>query len=827
MGRIIRKLSTVTMVFSISLFLIQSNAAQENILNTGNVLETDAAGDERVLKESEHSIVSIDETPEDIKNLLENNAESEELKTESALEGKNGGETQGNSEFKEDESEGEPDIRIEIEEDEERARVEPISKFNIVQISGYDTLGNEIVEKFPTSQNSIDRTSFTAENTYKREGLVIALRRRGSNGNIYEKSSDCSMATWGAPYDIIYDNYGGLLEFTYKNKITITNPDISQLHIQFVVNTTRPNGGARQIIRDIFIPLEDERAGAPQTPEIIYRNDYPDSYILTGVDSSMEYTIISDPYIRNALTWEPCPEKEIFLTPEQQGKICLVRYKAGDGTSESQYKELKIPVRKGAPQVSYNRNTEILSGLTTEMEYSIGEGEYTTVTEEIVSGDMSKIIDAIESDSIDLKVRYRSDNAPAGIEKVITLYKRLAPPSEVTFNLVTFTLEGTKSGMEYKTDEMENWKSITSASVNLKNNVSEEKDVTVQVRYKATNTNAYSKSITFVIPKLTAAPRGLSINYQTETIAGFDATKVYEYARSLTGSYQDIVLSDSGEFALGSLISSSPRTIYIREKATQEHPFSASAKIEIPGRKVLPSTIKFVYNDESVPETQARLVGVGPTMEYRQRNETEWLPLTGDSLIVDIPENNTSYYIREKATESEFVSKEYSLTLRTYYSQVGCIVNFNTEEIASLQNTMEYRIDGGEFVQVGDMKVISLSEFADSLSADETCMIDIRYMRREGYPVGKIKKFVIHSRPAAPSNLNYDPTTFVLSGVSSDMQYREVGETSWRTISNHTLNLKNLVNGRPDVKIEIRYKSAKPSDDDYVFASDITVFELY
>lgn len=195
MGRIIRKLSTVTMVFSISLFLIQSNAAQENILNTGNVLETDAAGDERVLKESEHSIVSIDETPEDIKNLLENNAESEELKTESALEGKNGGETQGNSEFKEDESEGEPDIRIEIEEDEERARVEPISKFNIVQISGYDTLGNEIVEKFPTSQNSIDRTSFTAENTYKREGLVIALRRRGSNGNIYEKSSDCSMAT--------------------------------------------------------------------------------------------------------------------------------------------------------------------------------------------------------------------------------------------------------------------------------------------------------------------------------------------------------------------------------------------------------------------------------------------------------------------------------------------------------------------------------------------------------------------------------------------------------------------------------------------------------
>lgn len=58
--------------------------------------------------------------------------------------------------------------------------------------------------------------------------------------------------------------------------ITITNPDTSELHIQYVVKTTWNNGDSRQIIRDVFIPLVEERVGAPQTPEITYKDDYPE-----------------------------------------------------------------------------------------------------------------------------------------------------------------------------------------------------------------------------------------------------------------------------------------------------------------------------------------------------------------------------------------------------------------------------------------------------------------------------------------------------------------------------------------------------------------------
>mgnify|MGYP006876754790 CR=1 FL=1 len=720
------------------------------------------------------------------------------------------------------------DIIIELKEENlERARVEPISKFNIVQISGLNIKGTKITEKLP-SQDSIDRTTYTARNTYKREGLTIDIRRRGSDGSVTYKTPDCEINSYGAPYDVIYDAYGGLIEYTTRNSIEITNPDITKLHIQFVVYTSWSSGNQRQIIRDVYIPLEDERTAAPQSPEIIYTNEYPDSYVLTGVDSSMEYAICMDPFVRSAFTWETCTEKNILFTPGAREQLCFVRYKSEENISESQYKELKVPCRKSAPALSYDRKTEKLTGLTIEMEYCVGEGDFKEVTEDMISGNMSDIIDAIEGDSISLKIRYRSMNEPVSFEKVITLYKRLAPPANVTLDLVTFKLMGTSSDMEYKTDDMESWKSASSSTTDLKDKASAEKDVIVQVRFKATTTSAFSKSVTFTIPKLSAAPTGLSTDYQLETIVGFDTAKSYEYSTSPTGTYRVVTLSDKGEFTLGSLITSSKKTLYFRERASEERPFSAYAKIDIPARRALPSTIKFVYNNTNTPETQAVLINVSPTMEYQKKGDAVWTSFEGNSKTVDIQDKSITYYVREKATESEFVSSQKSYNLQTYYSLASCKMDLNNEEISSLTNIMEYRINGGEFISAGDVKKISVSEYADSLSENETCVFEVRYMRRENYPVGKIKTFIIHPRPMiSSSSLNYDPATFILSGVSKDMQYREKGKSTWKSVGGITVNLKTLVNGRPDVQIEVRYKPQTISTDNYRFASDIIVVDLY
>lgn len=727
-----------------------------------------------------------------------------------------------------EQTEGVPDIVVEIEENElERARVEPISIFDIVKLEGVDINGKQKIENI--SNSGIDRTVFRAKNRYKRDKLIIDIRRRGSNGSVREYSLDCETNNYGKPYNIIYDAYGGLLEYTYRNIITITNPDTSELHIQYVVKTTWNNGDSRQIIRDIFIPLVEERVGAPQTPEITYKDDYPDSYVLTGIDSSMEYAVVGDPYVRGVLKWESCTNEDMPFTPTAKSQFCFVRYKAEDSNSESQYKELIIPARKSMPPVYYNNRTEILSNLTTEMEYSIGGSEYTAVTEEMVSEKLSKIVDSIESDSIDFKVRYKINNAPVSFEKVITLYKRLEPPADVSLNLITFRLEGTKNGMEYRTDDMkeDTWISISSSTVDLSKKVSGEKSVGVQIRYKATSTNAPSKSVAFTLPQLISAPLGLSVDYQKETITGFDTANSYEYSTSATGSYSAISLSANGEFNIKTIISSYPKTLYIRVKANQEHPFSASVQLDIPGRKKSPSSVKFVYNDERTTENQAILINVSPAMEYKPSSSSEWIPISDSSLIFDILEKSITYSVREKATATDFASNGFSVSLKTYYSKAGCSINTSTEEIKSLNNIMEYRKNGGEFTKVGDEKALPLSEIADALSGNETYVLEFRYMRREDYPVGQIKTFVIHPRPEAPSNLSYDATTFTLSGVSAQMQYREVGSTSWRSISGSSLNLKSSVNGRPNVQVEVCYKPKNISVDNYAFASKATVVNLY
>lgn len=725
-----------------------------------------------------------------------------------------------------------PDLIIKIDKEEEnsedeitpRSRAEVISKYNILKVTGCTAPDTYKTENFSQAQR--DTEVFRAKNTYLREGLKIDIVQRGSIGNVYSYTPDCRIDQKGAPYNCTYDSYGGLVEWSTTNSIQITNPDISELHIQFLVSTSYSYGGGRILKRDIYIPLADSREEAPQTPQIIYDASYPDAYVLTGIDSSMEYVVMSDRF-RAGFSWQPCPDENIVLTPEASKKICLVRYKSNESDAESKYKELIIPARRSSPSVSYDKENEIIKGLTTEMEYRIDGGQYTAVTQEFASGDVSQLIDGIiDSDSKELKIRYSIHDNPVSFDKSIVLYKRLLPPSEVTFNPVSLALSGTKSGMEYCVDTENKWRSISSSTVNLKNMASADRDVQVQVRNKATNVNAHSKSITFTIAKLETAPAGLTLDCPSEAIRGFDAAKNYEYATSLTGNYTKIALTEDGVFYLKNLISSSAKELFIREAATAEHPFSASANISLPGRRKAPQGITFVYDDINTPETQALLQGITSSMEYKLSSETIWHPITGESMLFDIPQKAATYYIREKATATDFVSSNSSLSLKTYQSLPTCYIDAAAEAIRSLKTTMEYRKPGEEFVAIQSTDNIDVSKIADQLSQDETYTMEFRYKRRSGYPIGITKALTINPRPKAPNNLSYNKETYELSGVSNAMQYREVGTTSWKSISKTTINLKSLINGRTDVQLEVRYKPVSANDGVFFASYPITI-DLY
>ncbi len=207
----------------------EDTAEDKDIPEDGDTVEDEDATEDKDIPEGGDTVedkdISKDEdAEEDIsegKEIPENSDASEDRDLEDTSENDSKDANDKNAEKTQD-------IIIELEEEDlERSRVEPISKFNIVQISGLIDFDKRIVEKLP-SQDSIDRTTYTAKNTYKREGLEIDIRRRGSDGSIIYNTPDCEINSYGAPYDTIKDAYGGLIEFTFKNTIEITNPDISK-----------------------------------------------------------------------------------------------------------------------------------------------------------------------------------------------------------------------------------------------------------------------------------------------------------------------------------------------------------------------------------------------------------------------------------------------------------------------------------------------------------------------------------------------------------------------------------------------------------------------
>jgi len=643
-----------------------------------------------------------------------------------------------------------------------RGRAEPISKYNVLYIKGKNSSGRSVTEYMPNNQHGIDNFSYTATHTYMREGLEIAFERRGSVGNVYGGGLiDYSSVQIGAPFNCTYDEYGGLVEWSFVERITITNPDISELKFEVTVSSSG-TGSIGLVTREIIIPLTDSRAEGPQSPEITYDPVYPDSYVLTGTDTTMEYAVKTTAN-QSSYTWVSCSGEDMVIEATRYTPVYLIRYKATENLPESQFRQITVPARAKAPSVSYSEANELIKGLTTDMEYCIDGGEYIPVTEEMTLGNVSSIIDEMtDTDSVEYTFRLRADNQPASFGKSITLYKRLEPPTGVTFYPRSLTLTGVKSGMEYCVEGEDKWLSITtSANINLSKYASAEKDITVQVRYRRTSTNAYSHPVYFTIPMLGSAPQNLTINYQSESITGFDPEKQYEYATtSPTNPYSKMVLTD-GEFVLGSNISKSSTRFYIREAAADGKSYSAYTFLEVPGRKEAPAAV-MVYNDPDVPETQAILTNIDTTMEYRKYGESVWNPVTDETMIFDIPETDVTYYIREKVTDTAFLSFAKTVSLQTYYLTPSIKLNLTSEAITDLRSTHEYRVNGGQFIPAGSTTSISVSDIASALAPDETYEVDIRYMRTAARPVGEIKTVTIYPRPAAPQGMTYNPTTYIL-----------------------------------------------------------------
>ena len=690
-----------------------------------------------------------------------------------------------------------------------RAVAPLITKFNVTKLNGVREVSGSVEEIFNVSgQGGSGSYTINAKNTYSKSGkLTFTVRQTGTRGSVSVTASECTV-TKGNMYNHVLGSDGGVAEFSQDYEITNISPDTSELHLQCVVNTSYSGGSARVMYRDIYIPIANSLPAVPESPEIVYDAQYPDAYVLTGTNAAMEYASFENPY-RAAYEWKACSEEDMILDPGKAQMYYLVRYQATAESDASNYKQLILPKRVDAPSVSLDSKKEIITGLTTQMEYAVGSEAYEPVTEELAKGSIESIIDGITEDSVSMNIRYQASGKPAGFNRTFTLYKRLEAPKNVTLDPISLQLKGVVKGMEYMVDTTNVWYTIGNiTSVNLDNMASDEREVTVKVRYPSSGKASSSKAVVLVLPQLKDAPEGLSINYKAETITGFDTAVKYQYRFTETGNYNPITLTN-GAWNINTYINAnSEKAVYIRKASTASSNVTASTKLIIPVRGSAPSNdVQFVYNDSSADATQAVIINTDDQMEYKLIGSSIWLPCTKEKMYVNIHHTSKIIYsFRKIATRDSFASVEINRTLKAYEAAPTVYFSIGLEYISNLNPAMEYRIGDGEFIDVGDLKTLPLAKIVDSLKKGETTVISVRYKRTADKPISKYTSFTVKSRQEPPKGVSYNVSTYTLSGVSTYMEYREKGTENWIKITSSKVDLKSFISNRPyNTQIEVRY----------------------
>ena len=673
-------------------------------------------------------------------------------------------------------------------------------------LSADGSSAREITETFSiAAQKNRYSTPFWSEYFYDRtQPIVLTVFTEGFGVESMSMSpaSSCQKRT-GTSYGISVDGNGHGVSCYNDTTLTYIDPALSELEFTFS-STQQVESSAKPKTwkRTVTIKFIDTRADGPEGVSLELRKDNLQQYQLVGVNSLMEY--------RRAGTreWKPCTDEPIFFDVPAIDVAYHVRYKATDTQPESKYVSLEIPARRSAPGVTVNwvDETLYLPSDADNMEYALDDGGYQSA-DSIIENGISEILDAISGTSpVTMKIRYAADGilAPSAVMP-IKLYPRRAAPEGIEFDSNTYIATGVAKSMQYFVEgSSSSWRSVSGTSVNLREYARADRDVIVRFRSKSTSTASVSKSVIISLPRLAASPDTLHVDFANQQIVGFQSNRTYQY-RTGTGAWKALTLNN-GAFSVSGIISTAEDVLLsIRIVGTDTVQASDAWQVNLPKRPASPTTAKFVYNNTAYVG-QAVLTGVSPEWEYQVKGETVWTSFDSTQKVFAVPTANATYYIRVKSTSSSFPSTNKTLTLYAPASAPTSSLNMTTEKI-SISKTMEYRINNGGYTAMPSGETTLLTtDYINALTGTNTCQVTIRYAATETKPASKEKTITLSARRSAPNTVTYSAGTQYISGATTAMQYREVGTTTWKTISKTSFSVATVLNGRTDVVLEFRYK---------------------
>lgn len=483
------------------------------------------------------------------------------------------------------------------------------------------------------------------------------------------------------------------------------------------------------------------RSAAPTTPTFVY-NDIENNgkAVLTGLTDKMEYRT------NTSTVWTAATGANVVMdVPAPSASTTFyVRYQPTTDSFGSSVQTLYLKRAGTAPSTLYNTTTEQVTGINNQMEIKIGTGPYTSVERGVTTYDMASLVNDIAAGStLTFTARIKATaTAPASLEKVLTIYPRLAAPATVVFNTAPLTLTGYTSAMQYRLDSDAStyWRSMSGTTLSLEKFASAEHDVTIYVRMKPTTTASASSSVQFTIPMLVTGPTG-TIDYFDESITNL-ANGSYQY--STNGTAWTTVSVTNGSCDISSLITTSARTIYLRKAATATSPVTAYTTFAIPRRPAAPSTPKFVYNDTNNPD-KIVFSGLTTDMQYRRSTDTTWIAVPDSGLVYEPQDTAIVYYVRKIATNDTWASAYKTITMVAMPAAPSISYNESTEVLSKLGTAYEISFDGGAYTALTS-STYNLSGLIDNIAPSGTLEVNVRKKASASAPAGHNTTIIINAR---------------------------------------------------------------------------------
>ena len=317
---------------------------------------------------------------------------------------------------------------------------------------------------------------------------------------------------------------------------------------------------------NVDITLSDATAKTQAAaPSAVFTATGSDTGKLTDVDSSMQYSL------DKGATWKNINGSSAELTGLTSGTEIQIIKKGGATATDSAIQTIKL-TQAATPNASFaatGTDSGTLNGVSSDMQYQIGKGEWSDITGE------SAVLTGLSKGSV-IHVRTKGGGTTLFSQpQDITLEQAATPTAAFTAtDANTGTLSGVTTGMKYKIGDG-GWNEISS---NEKISLNDLSACTISVMQRGgEKLDSDAQTITVTKPDAPAASVQNCINGNDGKLTGVNNTM--EYRSSGAGSWTAIDGSEVPGLAAGSYevrykangtaLASAPQTVTIGSYAAQ------------------------------------------------------------------------------------------------------------------------------------------------------------------------------------------------------------------------------------------------------------------